>query len=91
MRPRRVTACSSSKDPDLADLGIPNANARGYKRGAKVRDPFQLRVNAYRVLLTRARDVCVLYVPPLGALDETHAYLRACGARDLIADGLATP
>jgi hypothetical protein len=62
-----------------------NANARGYKRGAKVRDPFQLRVNAYRVLLTRARDVCVLYVPPLGALDETHAYLRACGARDLVA------
>jgi hypothetical protein len=63
-----------------------NANARGYKRGAKVRDPFQLRVNAYRVLLTRARDVCVLYVPPLGALDETHAYLRACGARHLVAD-----
>jgi hypothetical protein len=62
-----------------------NANARGYKRGAKVRDPFQLRVNAYRVLLTRARDVCVLYVPPLGALDETHAYLRACGARSLVA------
>ena len=60
-----------------------NAGARGYKRGAKVRDPFQLRVNAYRVLLTRARDVSVVYVPPLPALDETHAWLRACGAREL--------
>lgn len=60
-----------------------NANARGYKRGAKVRDPFQLRINAYRVLLIRARDVSVVYVPPLPALDETHKCLSNCGARDL--------
>jgi hypothetical protein len=60
-----------------------NGNARGYKRGAKVRDPFQLRVNAYRVLLTRARDVSVVYVPPLPVLDETHGWLRACGVREL--------
>lgn len=60
-----------------------NGNARGYKRGAKVRDPFQLRVNAYRVLLTRARDVSVLYLPSLPALDETHEWLRACGIREL--------
>jgi hypothetical protein len=63
-----------------------NDSARGYKRGAKVRDPFQLRVNAYRVLLTRARDVSVLYVPPLPALDETHGWLRACGMR-VLGDG----
>ncbi len=60
-----------------------NVNARGYKRGAKVKDPLQLRVNAYRVLLTRARDVTVIYIPPLAALDETFDHLRACGARDL--------
>lgn len=34
-----------------------NAKARGYKKGAKLRDPRQLRINAYRVLLTRARRV----------------------------------
>lgn len=56
-----------------------NARARGYKRGAKVRDPFQLRVNAYRVLLTRGRDGTVVFVPSLTELDETHTYLCAAG------------
>ncbi len=57
--------------------------ARGYKRGAKVRDPFQLRVNAYRVLLTRGRDGTVVYVPALQELDETFDHLRRCGFRVL--------
>jgi len=48
-----------------------NAKARGYKRGAHVHDPFQLRLNAYRVLLTRSRDATVAFVPPLAELDET--------------------
>lgn len=65
-----------------------NANARGYRKGAAVRDAFQLRLNAYRVLLTRGRDGCVVFVPPLSELDETHAYLTATGFRSL--DG-ATP
>ena len=56
-----------------------NALARGYKRGAPVRDPFTLRRNAYRVLLTRGRDGCVTLVPPLPRLDETFEHLRACG------------
>ncbi|MBE3032418.1 MAG: DUF2075 domain-containing protein [Actinobacteria bacterium] len=43
-----------------------------------VRDPFQLRVNAYRVLLTRGRDGAVIFVPPLAELDATAA---AAGAR----------
>jgi hypothetical protein len=60
-----------------------NANARGYKRGAKVRDPFQLRVNAYRVLLTRGRDGVVLFVPSVPILDETLDYLTASGFRVL--------
>ena len=33
-----------------------NARASGYKHRTLVRDAFQLRMNAYRVLLTRARD-----------------------------------
>ena len=57
--------------------------ARGYKRGSIVRDPFQLRINAYRVLLTRGRDGMVVFVPRLGPMDETWEYLRACGFREL--------
>lgn len=57
--------------------------ARGYLRGAKVRDPRQLRVNSYRVLLSRGRDATVIFVPPLPELDETDQYLRATGIRPL--------
>ena len=39
----------------------------------------QLRLNAYRVLLTRGRDACVLFVPPLECLDETWRYLSEIG------------
>lgn len=63
--------------------GWSNARARGYKRGAKVRDAFQLRINAYRVLLTRGRDACVVFVPSLPELEETFAHLCAAGFRRL--------
>ena len=59
------------------------AMARSYKRGTSVRDPHQLRVNAYRVLLTRGRDACVVFVPPLLELDETYRYLLRSGFREL--------
>jgi hypothetical protein len=67
--------------------GWSTARARGYKRGAKVKDPFQLRLNAYRVLLTRGRDGTVVFVPPLEGLDETARYLESCGFRMLAGDG----
>jgi hypothetical protein len=58
--------------------------ARRYVRGgAPVRDAAQLRANAYRVLLTRARDGTVVFVPPLPELDETYQYLRSCGFGEL--------
>jgi hypothetical protein len=60
-----------------------NAFARGYRKGAKVKDPFQLRLNAYRVLLTRGRDACVVFAPKLDAVDETYEYLAAAGFRPL--------
>jgi hypothetical protein len=59
------------------------ARARAYRRGTSVRDPFQLRRNAYRVLLTRGRDGTVVFVPEIAALDETYQYLVACGFREL--------
>jgi len=56
-----------------------NALARGYKRGAKIRNAFRLRANAYRVLLTRGRDGTFAFVPPLTQMNDTYAYLIACG------------
>lgn len=61
-----------------------NDLASRYQRGgAPVRNPLQLRANAYRVLLTRARDGTVVFVPPLLELNETFEYLKACGFREL--------
>ncbi|MEY4674440.1 MAG: hypothetical protein RL148_2224, partial [Planctomycetota bacterium] len=48
-----------------------------------VRDPHQLRLNSYRVLLTRGREASVVFVPPSSLLDETFAHLRASGFREL--------
>ena len=58
-----------------------NAHAKRHARAAHVRDPFQLRLNAYRVLLTRGRDCAIIFVPPLRELDETAAWLQECGVR----------
>ena len=48
-----------------------------------MRDAFQLRVNAYRVLLTRGRDGAVIFVPPLPELDATAARLQGHGVKML--------
>jgi DUF2075 family protein len=60
-----------------------NASAKRHARAAHVRDPFQLRLNAYRVLLTRGRDCAIIYVPPMRELDQTAAWLQGCGVRVL--------
>jgi hypothetical protein len=58
-----------------------NHRARPYRRGAQVVDALRLRINAYRVLLTRGRDTTIAFVPPLPELDETFDYLSASGFR----------
>jgi len=60
-----------------------NRLARRYQRPAMIRDAFQLRCNAYRVLLTRARDATVVFVPPIPLLDETYGFLIDSGFRQL--------
>lgn len=46
-------------------------------------DPHQLRLNSYRVLLTRSREGIVVFIPPEPEFDSTeHAFL-ASGARVL--------
>ena len=59
--------------------------ARRYGHRGRTRpvDPFRMRLNAYRVLLTRGRDGAIVFVPPLAELDETWAWLRAAGFREL--------
>ncbi|MEX1334135.1 MAG: DNA/RNA helicase domain-containing protein, partial [Candidatus Limnocylindrales bacterium] len=60
-----------------------NERARRYQLAGRVRDAYQLRVNAYRVLLTRARDACIVFVPPIPLLDETYSFLRQAGFQEL--------
>jgi hypothetical protein len=60
-----------------------DAGAKKYRTSVPIRDPFQLRLNAYRVLLTRGRDACVVFVPPVGELDETYSYLKAAGFKPI--------
>ena len=56
-----------------------NRKARGYMQRSMVRDAKQLRLNSYRVLLTRGRDGTVVFVPPLPELEETRDYLERSG------------
>jgi hypothetical protein len=58
-------------------------SARYQRSGAPVRDAAQLRANAYRVLLTRARDVTVVFIPPLPELQETYEFLISAGFEPL--------
>jgi hypothetical protein len=59
--------------------------ARNYRPQGRTRpkDPYQMRLNAYRVLLTRGRDGTVVYVPEIEDLDETFEYLVNRGFRKL--------
>jgi hypothetical protein len=62
-----------------------NRKARRYAPRGRTRpcDPLQMRLNAYRVLLTRGRDGSVVFVPPVAALDQTWRYLLRSGFREL--------
>lgn len=63
-----------------------NRLARKYQSPSTIHDAMQLRVNSYRVLLTRGRDASVVFVPPMPILDETYEYLVAAGFKPLDID-----
>lgn len=69
----------------LRDGTWSNEKARKYRKTghSEIRDPWRLRANAYRVLLTRGRDAHVVFVPRLSELDETWEFLLDCGFREL--------
>ena len=60
-----------------------NEHAKRHAAGSHVKDPYRLRVNAYRVLLTRGRDAAVIFVPPDSRLDATAAWLQGHGVKVL--------
>lgn len=61
-----------------------DSNARSYKSKSGVRDPLQLRRNAYRVLLTRGREGLVICLPQfLTELDATFEFFLAAGCEVL--------
>ncbi len=60
-----------------------NRMAKRYQDPGRIKDAFRLRQNAYRVLLTRAREANVVFVPPVPMFDETYRYLVASGFREL--------
>ena len=80
-----ATLLAWGSDLVVAGRSWSNRLAKRYLRAGSVRDPMQLRKNAYRVLLTRGRDATVIFVPPIPDLDETFSYLTEAGVTDMAA------
>jgi len=53
------------------------------KTRSSARDPHNLRLNSYRVLLTRGRDGLVIFIPEEAQMDSTYDALLSSGFRDL--------
>ncbi len=49
----------------------------------QARDPHRLRVNSYRVLLTRGRDGFIIFIPPEPQMQSTYEFLRSVGIMEL--------
>jgi hypothetical protein len=69
------------------DLLWDGAGWRTSTRQPGVKDPRRLRLNSYRVLLTRGRDGMVVFVPPTPEHGATAAALSAAGLQALPANG----
>jgi DUF2075 family protein len=54
------------------------------------RDPHRLRLNSYRVLLSRGRDGLAVLVPPEPAMDATYRALLRAGLTELRAGDIGT-
>ena len=65
------------------DLLWNNNSWRKFYGRSKCKDPHQIRLNSYRVLLTRGRDGFIVYIPDDGVLDETFEMLKLSGLKVL--------
>ncbi|WP_201388032.1 DNA/RNA helicase domain-containing protein [Ktedonobacter sp. SOSP1-85] len=50
---------------------------------SQARDPHQLRINSYRVLLSRGRDGFIVFVPQEPLMDTTYQVLISAGLNQL--------
>ena len=50
---------------------------------SKAKDPHQLRVNSYRVLLTRGRDGFIVFMPNEIGMRSTYEALKGAGVREM--------
>jgi DUF2075 family protein len=57
--------------------------AKPRRGGYQLDNAEQLRLNAYRVLLTRGRDGLVIFIPETPEMDETEMALLAAGVQPL--------
>ena len=75
MRRRISEAASTARRPeDRASVSPP-------QKRSQARDPHKLRLNSYRVLLTRGRDGSTIYVPDGGTdFDADYQALKVAGA-----------
>ena len=60
-----------------------NKKAKPYQKWFRVYNSLKIRLNAYRVLLTRGRDGVIIFVPPIEELDTTHDFFMKCGITTL--------
>jgi len=60
-----------------------SAEARPYRKGSPVRNAHGLRLNSYRVLLTRGRRGSIVFVPPERKMDRTFQRLVESGFIDI--------
>ena len=54
-----------------------------YILDTKLQDPHKIRLNSYRVLLTRGRDGVIVYIPKDEKFDETYKFLIKAGMKTL--------
>lgn len=67
-----------------SDLKWTCHNWRKYSRTSRgVQNPHQLRINSYRVLLTRGRDGFIVYVPDVRDLDAVFHVMLQAGVYEL--------
>ena len=49
------------------------------KVGSKTqKDPYKIRKNSYRVLLSRGREGMFIFVPDEAKMNETYEFLKEC-------------
>lgn len=66
-----------------SDLRFEKGLIKKYNDRSRLKNPHQIRLNSYRVLLTRGRDGFIIYLPDYSMLQETYEALKTAGIMDL--------